>query len=206
MELNEKEEISNLDNNQSLPNELRDVLLKEIFIYKNIDNKTIYQPILSNTNKLGQKLKFIFEKPSKEIKSEINLFQNYINNKIELFNKIKDIIGNSYEILDIIINFLSKNKINPIIYFIELYLDFILINGTSNDNELLLNIKNILIWFFSCGFMDKKYSDYIYQRLSRLQFEKNLNPKLFEDYLSLIEIIYGKEYNNLYKQNLIAKN
>ena len=206
MELNEKEEISNLDNNQSVSNESIDVLLKEIFIHKNIDNKAIYQPILSNSNKLGEKLKFIFEKPSKKIKSDINLFQNYINNKIELFNKIKDIIGNSYEILDIIINFLSKNKINPIIYFIELYLDFILINDTNNGNELLLNIKNILIWFFSCGFMDKKYSDYVYQRLSRFQFEQNLNPKLFEDCLSLIEIMYGKDYNDLYKQNLIAKN
>ena len=206
MELNEKEEILNLDNNQSVSNESIDVLLKEIFIHKNIDNKEIYQPILSNSNKYGEKLKFILEMPSKKIKSDINLFQNYINNKIELFNKIKDIIGNSYEILDIIINFLSKNKINPIIYFIELYLDFILINDTNNDNELLLNIKNILIWFFSCGFMDKKYSDYVYQRLSRFQFEQNLNPKLFKDFLSLIEIMYGKDYNDLYKQNLIAKN
>jgi len=206
MELNKKEEISNLVNNQSSPNESIDELLKGIFIHKNIDNKTIYQPILSNSNKLGENIKFIFEKPSKEIKSDINLFQNYINDKIELLNKIKDIIGNSYEILDIIIKFLFKNKINPIIYFIELYLDFILIKDANNDNELLLNIKNILIWFFSCGFMDKKYSDYIYQRLSRLQFEQKLNPNLFEDYLSLIEIIYGKDYNNLYKQNLIAKN
>ena len=206
MELNEKEEISNLSNDQSVPNESIDALLKGIFIHKILDNKAIYQPILSNSNKLGENLKFIFEKPSEEVKSDINLFQNYINNKIELFNKIKDIIGNSYEILDIIINFSSKNKINPIIYFIELYLDFILINDTDNGNELLLNIQNILMWFFSCGFMDKKYSDYIYQRLSRLQFEQKINPKLFEDCLSLIEIIYGKNYNNLNKQNLIAKN
>ena len=205
MELNEKE-IPNLTNNQSASNESIDILLNEIFIHKNIDNQAIYQPILSNSNKLGEKIKFIFEKPSKETKSDINLFKNYINNKIELFNKIKDIIGNSYEILDIIINFLFKNKISPIIFFIELYFDLALFNDINNDNELLLSIKYILVWLFSCGFMDKQYSDYIYQRLSRFQFEQNLNPKLFEHCLSLIEIVYGKDYNNTYKKNLIAKN
>ena len=186
-------------------------LLKDIFIYNNINNNIIYKPILSlNSNSLGNKLKNIFSYPDTNIKSNINLFKSFINDKIELINKIKEIIDNSYEILQIIINYLKKNKINPIFYFIDLYFDFLLINSIkdlSDDNkELLIKLKNILIYFFSCGFMNKKYSDYIYHKLSKIQFEQKLTPELFDYYLSLIEILYGKDYDNSFKNNLIAKN
>ena len=186
-------------------------LLKDIFIYNNINNNIIYKPILSlNSNSLGNKLKNIFSYPDTNIKSNINLFKSFINDKIELINKMKEIIGNSYEILQIIINYLTKNKINPIFYFIDLYFDFLSINSMKNlsdDNkELLIKLKNILIYFFSCGFMNKKYSDYIYHKLSKIQFEQKLTPELFDYYLSLIEILYGKDYDNSFKNNLIAKN
>jgi len=183
-------------------------LLNQIFIHRNINNNIEYQPLLSNSNILREKLKQIFLNPNSETKSNITSFSNFIKNKIELFNKIKDIIGNSYEIMQIILSYLSKNKINPIINFIDLYFDFISINykPDNTNTEILTNIKNILIWFFSCGFMNKKYSDYIFQRLAKFQFDKKLTPELFNNILPLIEIIYGKDFNDLYKQNLIAKN
>ena len=182
-------------------------LLNEIFIHKKIDNKIEYQPLLVISKNLGENLKLIFIYPDNKITTNINLFHNFITNKIELFKKVKQIIDNSYEILDIIINYLSNNKINPIIYFIDLYFDFICMHyNTNNNNELLLNLKNILIWFLSCGFMDKKYIDYIFQRIAKLQFEQKLTSEIFYCCLSLTEIFYGKDYDCSYKRKLIAKN
>ena len=123
-----------------------------------------------------------------------------------MFNKIKEIIGNSYEVLQIILNYLSKNKIYPIVYFIDLYFDFISNNNLNNDNEILTNLKNIIIWFFYCGFMNKKYTDYIFQKIAKLQFYKKLTPELFYYCLSLVEKVYGKDYDISFRQNLIAKN
>ena len=208
----EKEIISNPEhskeiNNNSIINESIESILNDIFIHKNINNKIEYQPILINSKKIEEKLKLIFNVPDIKIKSNINIFQNFINNKIELLKKIKEIIGNSYEILHIIINYLSKIKICPITYIIDLYFDYIFISSSINTtDELLNNLKSLLNWFFSCGFMNKKYSDYIFQRLSKFQFEQKLTPEIFDLCLSLIEIIYGKDYIFTYKKNLIAKN
>jgi hypothetical protein len=212
MEIKEEEnkkiiEQENAKINKEPINESIELILKEIFINKNVNNKTVYEPILLISDNIKQKLNLIFNNPEPEIKSNISSLQTFINNKIELFKKIKDIIGNSYEILHIIINYLLKNKINPIQNIIDLYFDFILINSNiSNSNETLINIKEIIIWFFSCGFMNKKYSDYIYQKIARLQFEKKLTPELFEICLNLIEVIYGKNFDDSYKKNLLAKN
>ena len=193
--------------NKESINESIELILKEIFINKNVNNKTEYEPILLISDNIKQKLNLIFNNPEPDKKSNISYLQTFINNKIELFKKIKDIIGNSYEILHIIINYLLKNKINPIQNIIDLYFDFTLINSNiNNSNETLINIKEIIKWFFSCGFMNKKYTDYIYQKIAKLQFEKKLTPKLFEIYLNLIEVIYGKNFDDSYKKNLLAKN
>ena len=192
--------------NQNILNESNELILNQIFIHKNIDNKIEYQPMLCISNELGDVLKKIFLIPDANIKSDKESFQKFTMNKIELFNKIKEIIGNSYDILQIIISYLSKNKIYPVIYFIDLYFDFISNTSLNNNNEILINLKNIIIWFFYCGFMNKKYTDYIFQKISKIQFYKKLTPELFENCLSLIEIIYGKDYNDAFKQNLIAKN
>ena len=217
MEVNQLEietkNMSDLDKTNSLCNNIiesdsNESILNHIFIHKNINNDLEYQPLLTNSNILGEKLKSISLSPNSYIKSNIDSFSNFINNKIELFNKIIKIIGNSYEIMQIILHYLSKNKINPIINLIDLYFDYISINSQQDNinSQILNNIKNVLIWFFSCGFMSKKYADYIYQKLAKFQFDNKLIPELFDNILSLIEIIYGKDFNNIYKQNLIAKN
>ena len=203
---NNKLDKSNSINSNKILDETNESMLKKIFIYKNIDNKIEYQPILSISNTLGETLKNIIIMPDSNIKDNKELFINFINKKIELFDKIKEIIGNSYEILQIIKNYLSKNRLYLIIYFIDLYFDFISNNHIDNNKELISKIKNIIIWLFNCGFMNKKYTDYIFQKISKFQLEKKLTPELFDYCLSLIEIIYGKEYDNSYKQNLIAKN
>ena len=206
-----KQEESKNNNNQekskSLINKIvfeesNESILKKIFIHKNIDNKIEYQPILLNTTTLSEALNNIISIPKIDVKNNKDVFKHFINNKIELFNEIKKIIGNSYEIIQIIINYLSKNKIYLIEFFIDLYFDCII----DNDKEIISKIKNVIIWFFYCGFMNKKYTDYIFQKISKFQHEKKLTPELFDYCLSLIEIIYGKECNKSFKQKLIAKN
>ena len=161
---NKPEKIDSLRNNNILYKS-NETILKEIFIHKNIDNKIEYKPILINSKALPEILKNIFVMPDFDVKCNKNLFINFVNNKIELFNEIKDIVGNSYEIIQIIINYLSKNRIYLINYFIDLYFDFIS-NNHIDDNEILSKIKCIIIWFFNCGFMNKKYTDYIFQKIS----------------------------------------
>ena len=202
---NNKSEKANSLRNNNIFYKFNETILKEIFIHKKIGNKIEYKPILINSNTLPEILKKIFVMPDFDVECNKNLFINFANNKIELFNEIKDIIGNSYEIIQIIINYLSKNRIYLINYFIDLYFDFIS-NNYIDDNEILSKIKCIIIWFFNCGFMNKKYTDYIFQKISIFQHKKKLTPRLFDYCLSLIEIIYGKEYNKSFKQNLIAKN
>ena len=197
---------SNYISNKIISNMPKESILTKIFIHKNIGDKTEYQPLLSKSNTLGKELMNIFFVPDSSIKQNKDLLEKFIIQKIELFNEIKTIIGNSYEIIQIIINYLSKNKIYPITYFIDLYFDYILINSIDNNKDILTNIKNILRWFFSCGFMNKKYTDYIFQKISKFQFEKKLTPEIFDYCLSLIEVIYGKDYNISFKKELVAKN
>ena len=206
----DNKEIENIASNNSTSinikqynNESNQLLLNKIFIYKKNNEKEIYQPLLINSSLLGDNIMNIFTTPSSEIKSNINTFNNFINNKIQLFNEMKKIIGNSYEIYHIMINYLEKNKISPITFFIDLYFDYLQID---NNEEILNNLIDIIMHFFSCGFMNKQYTDYIYQKLSKIQFENKLTPEIFYSCLSLIEIIYGKNFNYSYKQNLIAKN
>jgi hypothetical protein len=151
---------------------------------------------------LSQKLILIFSKKNLSTK------QNIIN-KINLFKKIIEIIGNSYEIMHIIINFLQKNNIYPIKDIIEIYIQ-IISSEIFKENDEKINyindLKNIIIWFISSGLLNKNHTDYIFQGLAKIQQEKKLTPNLFNDYLSLIELIYGKNFNYSLKKRLISKN
>ena len=51
------------------------------------------------------------------------MFLKFISNKIELFTKIKEIIGK------------------------DSYFDFISINNLNNNNVILANLKHVIIWF-----------------------------------------------------------
>ena len=212
MEINEQEikEISlikeNINLNEQNQNFIEEVYpnsdLKEIFMHKDIDKKITFLPILFNSKNISEKLISIFSKKDLAIK------QNIIN-KILLFKKIIEIIGNSYEIMHIIINFLEKNDVYPIKDLIDIYIKLIFSEDFEEGNEkvnYINDIKNILIWLISIGLINKNHTDYIFQGLAKIQLEKKLTVKLFNEYLSFIEIIYGKNFNFSLKQNLIAKN
>ena len=212
MEIEEQKEEKSLneENSISLPDEniIEEQpldILKEIFIYHNSENKIIYSPILQRSNYLYKKLISIFNKQNIESIQDINIAQKFISNRLSILNKIKEIINNSYDIMHIIMNFLSKNNIDPIKDLVDIYI--LLISSEKIDkNKFINDIKNILNWFLIGGLFNKTHTDYIYQQLSKTQLEKKLSPGLFNDFLSLIELIYGKNYDISLKRNLIEKN
>ena len=208
-EISSNQENSNLKKTDTINEDYSSSNLKDIFIYKKIDEKIYYLPILSKTKNLGKKLKSIFAKQNFSIKKDLNSYKTYITNKIIILIKIKEIIGNSFEIMEIVINFLAKNNIYLINDIIDLYIEIISCKIFEKDidkNNAVLNIKNILNWFLICGLLNKKHTDYIFQQLAKFQLDKKLTPKLFNSFLSLIELIYGKEYYIPIKPNIIAKN
>ena len=158
-------------------------IFKEIFIFIQSDNKIIYSPILANSKNLNEKLLFIFNKPKIESMQDIS-------NSINLLTKIIEIINNSYEIMHIIMNFLSKNDIDPIKNVVDIYI-FLITSKKQDKNKYENDIKKILNWFLIGGLFNKNHTDYIFQTLSKIQLEKKLTPALFNDYLFLIELIYG---------------
>ena len=212
MEIEEQKEEKSLneENSISLPNEniIEEQsldILKEIFIYQNSENKIIYSPILQRSKHLYKKLISLFNKQNIESIQDINIAQKFISNRLSILNKIKEIINNSYDIMHIIMNFLSKNNIDPIKDLVDIYI--LLISSEKIDkNKFINDIKNILNWFLIGGLFNKTHTDYIYQQLSKTQLEKKLSPGLFNDFLSLIELIYGKNYDISLKRNLIEKN
>ena len=218
MEINDKEEnkISSIQANtieekkEIIIEEDPTNILKEIFIHKQSEEKVIYSPILNNSKNLGEKLISIFNKPSSEIITDINSYKKYITNRINIINNIIEIIHNSYDIMHIIMNFLCKNNIYVIKDIIDIYVEIItsiIFDKNEEKNKAINDIKNILNYFLSGGLFNQININYIFQSLSKIQLEKKLTPKLFNDYLSLIEIIYGKEINKIkMKKNLIAKN
>ena len=145
---------------------------------------------------------------------ELKLF---IKDKINFIQQLKLIIGNSYEELHIIINYLNSNDIPLVEYFIELYFKYIkelhhekqtkdnLCENESN-NEVIKEIKDAINWIICCGFLEKKNLDYIYQKIAELQLKNKLRNNIFYDYLDLLEILYGKDYDKQFKEKLIAKN
>ena len=213
-EENEKEiniinENENISQKKIISEEFDINILKDIFNFNEADSKIEFLPILNKSKNLGDKIISLFEKPNSEVKSNSNLYHKFIINRIELFNNFKIIIGNHYEIFEIIINYLRKNNIYPIFDIIEICIELIFSDILEKDNEkqkLFDSIKNLLKWLLSGGLIHKSHTDFIFQKLSKFNFQKKLTLKLFDDYLSLIELIFGKEHQHKYKKDLIAKN
>ena len=184
-----------------------------------IDNETLLKQIFQTSKSDNSKcIPFLLKKGTKIIKkiftscpdtADYKTFYDYILKKIDLIKKIKEIIGNSYEILYIIFDYISQQNTSPFIYFIDLYLNYIaLSNNELNDEKkkkIIEEIKDIFSWFISCGLLTRKSVDYIYQKIALFQLEKRFNLNLFNEMLSLLEIIYGKYCNKPNTENLIAK-
>ena len=181
-------------------------IIKQLF-QKSKDNKIKYIPNILN-KRSEQIIKKIFsEYPDIADRQSLS---EYILKKIDLVNQIRTEIDNSYEILKIIFDYLSDKNISPFIYFIDLYIDYITKydNKSSNEtkNNIIEGINKIFSWFISCGLLNKKIIDYIYQKISLFQLEKKLTLKLFNNLLLLIETIYGKSFDDSIADKFIAKN
>ena len=200
-----RQETNKNNESQTIDN---DSILKQIFqTTKSESEKIKYIPLLNKTS--HEIIKYIFtENPN--FNSHNNLYK-YILNKINLIKSIKEIIGNSYEILYIIFEFISQQDTSPFIYFIDLYLNYITIpvlneaNFNEEKNELIEKLKDTFSYFISCGLLNKKSVDYIYQKIALYQLEKKLTIKIFSNILPLLEIIYGKFCYDFLINDFIAK-
>ena len=77
---------------------------------------------------------------------------------------------------------------------------------SQNKDEIGADeIDNIFSWFISCGLLKKKDVDYIYQKIALFQLEKTLRVNIFDDLITLLQIIYGKSYDNELINNFIGK-
>ena len=198
-----------LNNNESLKNNINidynNDILKEIFHTSKEDNSKFIPFLLKNGK---ESIKKIFIREDLET-SDLEALKDYINKKIQLINQIIEIVGNSYEIIYIIFDYLEQQKISPFIFFIDLYIDYLENNNDKIPDEnkqiIIKEIKNIFSYFISCGLLTKNITDYIFQKIALFQLEKKFNIKIFNDILPLIEIIYGKYYNDSIVHNFIAK-
>lgn len=187
---------------QKILNENNEDILKKLFkISKTDTNK--FLPMLRKDGSETIKSLFIDSPKINDSKT----LKDIIIKRIDLINKIKEIIGNSYEILYIIFDYLSQHNTSIFIYFIELYINCISLceNESKDKNIIIENIKNIFSWFISCGLLNKKTIDYLFQKIALFQLEKKLTKNIFNDILPLLEIIYGKYYNDSLKNSFIGK-
>ena len=101
----------------------------------------------------------------------------YIKEKIDIILQIKKIIKHSYELLQIIINYLRKNNISLINFYINLYFECCIACRSENpikdilqenfiNNALIKDIKNIINYIICCGFLRKENIDYFYQKIA----------------------------------------
>ena len=218
IEENIKDQVEN-EHNKNYINKIQNMnnfnkinLLKKIFKFD--ESKQQYFPIIRiNSNKDIINI-FNNGRIPKYNKSE-ELF-TFIKEQIDIIDQIKKIVGNSYELLQILVNYLEKNNISFIEYFIDLYIECIkalhsqnpiedILQKTISNNELIKEIKNTINWLMSCGFLSKINLDYVYQKISELQLKNKLESYILYEYLDLIEILYGKKYSKEYKAKLIAK-
>jgi hypothetical protein len=170
------------------------------------ENPQILLPLLKKN--CGCELKNIFNSPT-----ENDSLINFIKNKISIINEIRKLITNKYEMIYIINNYLSKYDIIIFKYYIDLYLR-LLLYAIDNDNEKInkdeiekisKNIEELFVWFVNCGLLNKDITDYVFQNISAKQLEKKLNIDIFNLYIPLLEILYGKNIYNLHC-DFIAKN
>ena len=182
-------------------------ILNKIF-KKSLSNKSNFIPILLKSG-ADELLKIFIEKPNIQ---DINNLQDFILKKIQLISEIISITKNSPEILYIIFNFLSQKNISIFIYIIDLYTLYISLSKNflneetrNNINTLLKEIRKIFSHFISAGLLTQKVIDFIYQKISLFQLQKKLNPNIFNEFIPLLEIIYGVDNDINIKKNLIAK-
>ena len=184
-------------------------------IFKFDDKTKLFLPIISRD--CSENIKYFFDNsliPKYKSIEELKLF---IKDKINFIQQLKIIVDNSYEILHIIINYLNANNISLVEYFIDLFFKYInelhyekqtkdnLCENISND-EVIDEIKDSINWIICCGFLEKTNLDYVYQKIAELQLKNKLRNNTFYDYLDLLEILYGKNYDKQFKEKLIAKN
>ena len=101
----------------------------------------------------------------KEIKKEIDIFNNDIKEKINKLNRIKENIEEYYKIIDNIIkNTIINKKMN--------YQLLITINNIINNNNMIYNIKRINEY-------NNKYEDIIdiYNKIYNSKNNDNINIK-----------------------------
>ena len=206
IQINENEIKKNINKNESN-------IIKKIFKFDN--KKQQFLPIINID--CSEDIKNYFDNSLKQKYNNIEELKLFIKDKINFIQQLKLIIGNSYEELHIIINYLNANDIPLVEYFIELYFKYIkelhhekqtkdnLCENESN-NEIIKEIKDAINWIICCGFLEKKNLDYIYQKIAELQLKNKLRKNIFYDYLDLLEIFYGKDYDKQFKEKLIAKN
>ena len=190
-------------------------IVESIFNFDKTQNRQISYPKINLEN-----FNLIFDAFNKgiipEYKSKEELFE-FINDKINIMKELQTIIQNKCEILDIIIKFFQKNNFCILEFFIDLYFKglealhsqnkvYDILDKNLLNNEIICKIIDIINWIISCGFVKKKNYDYIFQKLAALQLSKNLSNFNFYEYLNLLEIFYGKKYDNKYRTQLVAKN
>ena len=189
-------------------------IIESIFEFDK-ESKLSFYPKINKENFI--KLLDIFGKgkfPKFDMKNDLIEF---VKEKIILMKQLKEIIQNKYEILSIINKFFKKNNFSFIEYFIDLYFESLNSLHSDNhiadimeqkllDNEIIKDLIDIINWLLSCGLAEKKNYDYIFQQLAALQLSKKLDIGKFCEYLNLLLIFYGKQYDIKYKKNLIAKN
>ena len=165
---NNKKEDSNDNIINEKSNSDNEKILEQIFRISKDDTEK-YLPFLLEDS--CQIIKKIFsEYPTS---NNCNNIREMILNKTNLISRIKEIIGNSYEILYIIFDYLSQHNISPFSYFIDLYIDYITLyekeSSKQNKKVIIDKIKNIFYWFISCGLINIKVIDYIYQKIALFQ-------------------------------------
>ena len=181
-----------------------DALLKKIFRTSKEDSTKLVPILIKNGSDIIKKLFTLVPNITncKDLK-------DYIITKINLIKEIKKIIGNKYEILYIIFDYLLQYNTSPFIYFTDLYIKFISLSRDESydkyKNLIIEEIDNIFSWFISCGLLNKTDVDYIYQKIALFQLEKTLKINVFDDLITLLQIIYGKSYDSNFAKNFIGK-
>ena len=215
-EINENNIISSENNNEIILNQNinSSSIIESIFNF-NIESNLLSYPNIDKNNFI-QLLDFFN-------KGEIPKFENkkdyieFIKDKINFMKQLKEIIQNKYEILLIINKFFKKNNFYLFEYFVDLYFESLQVLHSDNhfvdimeknllDNEIIKDIMAIINWYLCCGFAEKKNYDYVYHKLAALQLSKKLDMYKFCEYLNLLQILYGLQYDINYKKKLIAKN
>ena len=202
---------------------------KEINTNQVINSSTIIDSIfkLGKKTKISSLPKINYENFNKVIeifnKGVIPKFENkndlieFIKDKIKAMKEIGEIIQNNYEVLYIMNQICKKNKFYIIEYYIDLYFEALNAYHTEKplsdimenelfNNEIITDLLEDINWILSCGFIEKKNFDYIFNKIASLHLSKNLSKHTFYEYLCLLEIFYGKLYDKKEKDKLIAKN